>query len=257
MYMELFVFISIMVVAIALACILIYIRHCAKTQKKVDHLWIWLLGIAFAVVLILFWTEKSRLHASTFSSFCVQTPIPAKVDNAESFDLAVKKTCIAQTYLKGIPADLEASNPGDILLEQVNAQKSDFLALVPQNLDSNQIMSLFLAYDKLGNEAFKKQMAQHSLSDWEIENVGSIFFDMAESFPSSNREENLKYFWVLFHLYMGTITWDDVWDFPIKSYLNLDVDEIYINDYPTWDDKFIDTLSRGFLYSSHEAGIVF
>ena len=164
--MELFVFISIMAVAIVLACILIYIRHCAKTQKKVDCLWIWLLGVAFAVVLILFWTEKSRLHAYTTSSFCVPTPTPVFLNNDQSFDLAIKKTCIAQTYLKGIPADLEASNPGDILLEQVNAQKSDFLALVPQNLDSNQIMSLFLAYDKLGNEAFKKQMAQHSLSDW-------------------------------------------------------------------------------------------
>ena len=220
MYMELFVFISIMVVAIALACILIYIRHCAKTQKKVDHLWIWLAGIAIIVVLILFWTEKSRLHASTFSSFCVQTPIPAKVDNAESFDWAVKKTCIAQTYLKGIPADLEASNPCDILVEQVNAQKSDFLALIPDNQDSNQIMGLFLAYDKLGKDEFKKQMAQHPLSDWEIENIGSIFHDMAESFPTDEREENLKYFWVLFNLYMGNLSWDDVWDFPINKVLS-------------------------------------
>lgn len=256
--MELLIFLSIMAVAIALACILIYIRHCAKTQKKVDHLWIWIIGIALAVILILFWTEKSRLHASpTASNFCIQTPKSVMVDNAESFDLAVNKTCIAQTYLRGIPADLEASNPCDILVEQVNAQKSDFLALVPQNLDSNQIMSLFLAYDKLGKDEFKKQMAQHPLSDWEIENVGFIFYDMAESFPTDEREESLKYFWVLFQLYMGNLSWDDVWDFPIRSYLNLDVDDIYINNYPTWDEKFIDTLSRGFLYSTHEAGIVF
>lgn len=256
--MELLIFLSIMAVAIVLACILIYIRHCAKAQIKVDRLWIGIIGIALAVILILFWTEKSRLHASpTVSRFCVQAPKSATIDNAESFDLAVNKTCIAQTYLKGIPADLEASNPCDILVEQVNAQKSDFLALIPDNQDSNQIMGLFLAYDKLGKDEFKKQMAQHPLSDWEIENIGSIFHDMAESFPTDEREENLKYFWVLFNLYMGNLSWDDVWDFPIKSYLNLDVDDIYINNYPTWDEKFIDTLSRGFLYSTHEAGIVF
>ena len=246
MYMELFVFISVMASAIALACILIYIRHCAKTQKKVDPMWIWIIGIALAVMVFLLWNNKSCINAKTpTATLAIPSPKPAAFDNAKSFDLAVKKTCIAQSYLNGV-------NPRANIEDSMRLNKSQFLALVPDNMDSYQITALYLAYDKTGKAEFTKQMMLHSLSDWEIGNVGSIFYNMVESLPSSQREENLKYFWILFQLYMGNITWDDVWDFPIKSYLNLDIDDIYINNYPTWNDGFTDILYEGDNASVHE-----
>ena len=79
--------------------------------------------------------------------------------------------------------------------------------------------------------------------------------------PGSNAEnidnqESLKYFWVLYQIYSGNLSVDDAYLFPIQSYLNIPLQDMYVDDYPVWNDSLVMRLTKGTARSFKASGVM-
>lgn len=147
------------------------------------------------------------------------------------------------------------------------SKKDVFLSAISKNLDSKEMIALQLVHLRMGTTGFSGRLADGTPSQkWnESELVKALNNEEIVTrlfrLPGSNAEnidnqESLKYFWVLYQIYSGNLSVDDAYLFPIQSYLNIPLQDMYVDDYPVWNDSLVMRLTKGTARSFKASGVM-
>ncbi len=202
-------------------------------MKKNDYIWtgvIVLLVVAF--LLAVFLPSKSKVEESKEVVNGAIEKVESS-ENARLYDEAMTDACLVEAYLYGIP---KGENAFADMVNDLHKEKEDFLSVIKEPLEYNQMIALMIIHKKLGTRKFAKRIDVS-----EDENIASVLFSRKEM-----KRSEIQEFWVLYHVYFGALNPLDLYDYPIQSYLKLPKDAMYDDDgVPTWHAGFEETLRTG------------
>ena len=203
-------------------------------MKQNDYIWTGVIVVlAVAFLLAVFLPRKSKVEATQE----VVNGAVEKVESSENprlYDEAVTDACLVEAYLYGVP---KGENAFADMVNNFHKEKEDFLSVVNEPLDYNQMIALMVIHHKLGTRKFAKRIEVSS----EEENIGSVLFSRKEM-----KRSDIQDFWMLYHIYYSALYPLDLYDYPIQSYLKLPTDAMYAEDgIPIWYAGFEEILMTG------------
>ncbi len=203
-------------------------------MKKNDYIWTGVIAVlAVAFLLAVFLPSKNKVEETKEVVNGAVEKVESS-ENARLYDEAMTDACLVEAYLYGIP---KGENAFADMVNDFHKEKEDFLSVINEPLDYNQMIALMIIHHKLGTRKFAKRIEVSS----EEENIGSVLFSR-EKIKRSEVQE----FWVLYHVYYSALYPLDLYDYPIQSYLKLPTDAMYDEDgIPTWHAGFEETLMTG------------
>lgn len=147
------------------------------------------------------------------------------------------------------------------------AKKDVFVSSVRKRLDPQQMIALQLVNLRMGTTGFSGRLADGTPSQKRNESelvtalnneeiVDRLFRLPGTKAENVDNQESLKYFWVLYQIYSGNLDVNDVYSFPMQSYLNIPLKDMYENDSPIWNDSLAKRLAKGKNPSFKDSGVM-
>lgn len=203
-------------------------------MKKNDYIWTGVICVLVVVFLLaVFLPSKNKVEETKEVVNGVIEKVESS-ENARLYDEAMTDACLVEAYLYGIP---KGENAFADMVNDFHKEKEDFLSVINEPLDYNQMIALMIIHKKLGTRKFAKRIEVSS----EEENIGSVLFSRKEM-----KDSDVQDFWILYHIYYSALYPLDLYDYPIQSYLKLPTDAMYDEDgIPTWHAGFEETLMTG------------
>lgn len=264
-----------------------------KPKKKHQGIW-WTLAIILLAILFCWVYRRCTSTEEAKPVVAVEYYDENDVEiNDALYDACIYDACRLKGYLDGFQTEAKPIGNGRYLLmlgvSEVNgkwiekdakikksdiypqmeqyllAKKGIFVSSVRKCLDAEQMIALQLVNLRMGTTGFSGKLSDGSLNRNESELVTALNNEEIVTrlfrLPGTNAEslgnqESLKYFWVLYQIYCGNLTIDQVYSFPMQSYLNIPLNEMYENDNPVWNDSFAKRLAKGKKPSFKDSGVM-
>jgi hypothetical protein len=253
-----------------------------KQPRNLKWLW-WTLGVLLLAILVcgLFRACDSKEQNTVEPIYYTEQD---EVDNASLYDDCIYDACCVKGYLDGYQtkakplgkkrnllmlgvsevngqwikkdATIEKSAIYDEMVKYFADKKEIFLSSVHKKLTHQEMVALQLVYLRMGSAGFAGRLIDGSKSSVRSESelvkalnneeiITKLFRLPGTKATAEDNKESLQYFWVLYQIYIGNLSVDDVYNFPMQSYLNIPLKDMYKEDYPIWDNAFIDSLKAG------------
>lgn len=202
-------------------------------MKKESYIWVAVICVLVVVFLLaVFLPSKNKVEETQKVVNGTIEKVESS-ENARLYDEAMTDACLVEAYLYGIP---KGENAFADMVNDFHKEKEDFLSVVKQPLEYNQMIALMIIHHKLGTRKFAKRIEVS-----EDETIGSVLFSRKEM-----KRSDIQDFWMLYHIYYSALYPLDLYDYPIQSYLMLPTDVMYDEDgIPTWHAGFEETLMTG------------
>ncbi len=201
-----------------------------KFMKKESYIWVAVIVFLVVAFFASVFLPKNDLNNEPL----ILTEKVETSNNNRLYDEAMTDACLVEAYLYGIP---KGENAFADMVNDFHKEKEDFLSVVKQPLEYNQMIALMIIHKKVGTRKFAKRIEVSS----EEENIGSVLFSRKEM-----KDSDVQDFWILYHIYYSALYPLDLYDYPIQSYLMLPTDVMYDEDaLPTWHAGFEETLMTG------------
>lgn len=266
-----------------------------KQPRKVRDLrWWWLLLSLLILVLLIFLLKDCSSKQETFTEPEYYTISDAEY-NSRLYDECIDDACKVKGYLDGFQTKAKPLGNGRYVLllgiseqngqwitknaivsksniypktkEYFLSKKDIFLSSVHKRLEPQQMKALMLVHLRMGSTGFAGKLIDgkpsqiHSESDLvkainNQEIITRLFRLPGTEAKTEVNKESLQYFWVLYQIYCNVLSVDDVYNFPIQSYLNIPLNEMYENDYPIWKGDFKQRLKNGIEKSFKASGVM-
>lgn len=263
-----------------------------KPKKKHQGIW-WTLAVILLAILFC-WAYRSCTSTKDAEQVVVEYYDEDDVEiNDALYDACIYDACRLKGYLDGFQTEAKPLGNGRYVLmlgvteqngkwieKDAKIAKSDiypqmekylltkkkiFVSSVRKCLDAKQMIALQLVNLRMGTTGFSGKLSDGSLSRNEAELVTALnneeivtrlFRLPGTKAENVDNQESLKYFWVLYQIYCGNLTVDEVYSFPMQSYLNIPLNEMYENDSPVWNNTFAKRLAKGKNPSFKDSGVM-
>lgn len=264
-----------------------------KPKKNHQGIW-WTLAVILLAILFC-WAYRSCTSAETpqpVAAIEYYGEDDAKLNDV-LYETAIPAACRLKGYLDGFQTEAKPIGNGRYVLmlgvSEVNgkwiekdakiaksdifpemekyllAKKDVFVSSVRKRLEAKQMIALQLVNLRMGTTGFSGKLSDGSpkrnaselvtaLNNEEI--VDRLFRLPGTKAENVDNQESLKYFWVLYQIYSGNLDVNDVYSFPMQSYLNIPLKDMYQNDSPVWNDSLAKRLAKGKNPSFKDSGVM-
>lgn len=265
-----------------------------KPKKSRDYRWWWLLLTLLLLVLLIFLFKDCGNKQEIPAEPEYYTISDAEY-NSRLYDECIYDACRIKGYLDGFQTKAKPLGNGRYVLllgiseqngqwitkdaavsksniyqktkEYFLSKKNIFLSSVHKRLQPQEMKALMLVHVRMGSTGFAGKLIDGTPSKIRTESdlvkavnnqeiISRLFRLPGTEAKTEANKESLQYFWVLYQIYSGVLSVDDVYNFPIQSYLDIPLNEMYEEDYPVWRGDFEKRLNRGSERSFKASGIM-
>lgn len=266
-----------------------------KQKKNHQGIW-WTLMIILLAVLFCWWYRNGATTENVEPVATIEYYNESDAEiNGELYGACVYDACRLKGYLDGFQTEAKPIGNGRYLLmlgvteqdgkwiekdakiaksdiypqmeKYLLAKKSIFISSIRKRLTSQQMIALQLVHLRMGTTGFSGRLSDGKPSKTRNESelvkalnnediVARLFRLPGTNAENLDNSESLKYFWVLYQIYCGNLTVDEVYSFPMQSYLNIPLSEMYENDCPVWNDSLAKHLANGKTQSFNASGVM-
>lgn len=265
-----------------------------KPKKSRDYRWWWLLLTLLILVLLIFLFKDCGGKQENLVEPEYYTISDAEY-NSQLYEECIYDACKVKGYLdrwqtKAEPignkryvlllgiseqngqwitkdAKVSKSNIYPKMREYFLAKKDIFLSSVCKRLEPQEMVALMLVHLRMGSTGFAGKLIDGTPSEIRTESdlvkainnqeiISRLFRLPGTEAKTEANKESLQYFWVLYQIYSGVLSVDDVYNFPIQSYLGIPLNEMYEEDCPVWRGNFKERLNHGPEQSFKASGVM-
>lgn len=266
-----------------------------KPQKPMNLRWLgWLLLALTLLALLLFLLKDCGGKKETVIEAEYYTQSDADY-NSQLYDECIYDACKIKGYLDGFQTKAKPLGNGRYVLllgiseqngqwitkdaavsksniyqktkEYFLSKKNIFLSSVHKRLEPQQMKALMLVHLRMGSTGFAGKLIDGTPSQIRSESdlvkainnqeiITRLFRLPGTEAKTEANKESLQYFWVLYQIYCGNLSVDEVYSFPMQSYLSIPLNDMYEEDYPVWKGNFKQRLNNGLEKSFKASGVM-
>lgn len=266
-----------------------------KPQKPMNLRWLgWLLLALALLALLLFLLRGCGDKKETVIEPEYYTQSDADY-NSQLYDECIYDACLVKGYLDGFQTKAKPLGNGRYVLllgiseqngqwitkdaavsksniyqktkEYFLSKKNIFLSSVHKRLEPQQMKALMLVHLRMGSTGFAGKLIDGTPSQIRSESdlvkainnqeiITRLFRLPGTEAKTEANKESLQYFWVLYQIYCGNLSVDEVYSFPMQSYLSIPLNDMYEEDYPVWKGNFKQRLNNGPEKSFKASGVM-
>ncbi len=266
-----------------------------KPQKPMNLRWLgWLLLALALLALLLFLLKDCGGKKETVIEPEYYTQSDADY-NSQLYDECIYDACKIKGYLDGFQTKAKPLGNGRYVLllgiseqngqwitkdaavsksniyqktkEYFLSKKNIFLSSVHKRLEPQQMKALMLVHLRMGSTGFAGKLIDGTPSQIRSESdlvkainnqeiITRLFRLPGTEAKTEANKESLQYFWVLYQIYCGNLSVDEVYSFPMQSYLSIPLNDMYEEDYPVWKGNFKQRLNNGLEKSFKASGVM-
>ncbi len=266
-----------------------------KPQKPMNLRWLgWLLLALALLALLLFLLKDCGGKKETVIEPEYYTQSDADY-NSQLYDECIYDACKIKGYLDGFQTKAKPLGNGRYVLllgiseqngqwitkdaavsksniyqktkEYFLSKKNVFLSSVHKRLEPQQMKALMLVHLRMGSTGFAGKLIDGTPSQIRSESdlvkainnqeiITRLFRLPGTEAKTEANKESLQYFWVLYQIYCGNLSVDEVYSFPMQSYLSIPLNDMYEEDYPVWKGNFKQRLNNGLEKSFKASGVM-